>query len=655
MKETRWLLCLWIGLAVGCTTPGTHGSARFTPLELGADQVVLAERIEFVDANGKTIVPLPGVYRVVVDRRDRLALYFGGSTKPIVIRAQRMKSKRQGGPAGPSAALVAGEGSPARALWLRTADGTAYASMGTREGERARGTLLDSGEPALLYEGTKSLSAIAAISAPASGQIHWNRFQPIQVRWSGSSYAAVGLVHRVTSRVVRQRLVSGSSVDLGGLHPLDPGLYDVSVTDLATGIRHSVAIYLTGSVRSLSTSLALAPDRSIWKYGGSGSTKATASPKTLGCGETEVAPSPTKVAGAYETLGVKARAVASGHDHHLAIALNGEVLAWGANNDGQLGFGDTTARQVPTSLVATPLGKRVVAVAAGSGFSLALRNDGTVWAWGANSKGQCGQDDGFRPGGQHLYHSPVQVLQSRYRQARRPILLTGVVAIAAGKEHCLALKQDGTVWGWGSNDSSQLGEDRFETSGGFTQAYDGVDNDPKVGAITYEGGARSLVGTDVLAIAACARSSLFLTSGTPVRLGGLGENIYERSTYHVLADEDIAEVDAAIRQIGFSQQDGAYAAFQSYALGASSQAHHWLLVDPAGKWVWMRGANDYGQLGGPDKTSDTASHDFPGNAIVGMPGRVRTVVSTSEFEAEGPVLVVLRIDGKTGITRCEIR
>jgi len=80
-------------------------------------------------------------------------------------------------------------------------------------------------------------------------------------------------------------------------------------------------------------------------------------------------------------------------------------------------------------------------IAAGGYHSLALRINGTVWAWGRNGNGQLGD------GTNSERRTPVQVSN-----------LTGVVAIAAGGSHSLALKSDGTVWAWGVNGSGQLGD-----------------------------------------------------------------------------------------------------------------------------------------------------------------------------------------------------
>jgi alpha-tubulin suppressor-like RCC1 family protein len=87
-----------------------------------------------------------------------------------------------------------------------------------------------------------------------------------------------------------------------------------------------------------------------------------------------------------------------------------------------------------------------VAGAAGLRHSLVVREDGSVWAWGDNSRGQLG--DGT-VGGRRDTPAPVQ-------------RLTDVVAVAVGQYHSLALKKDGTVWAWGANQYSQLGDMTLE-------------------------------------------------------------------------------------------------------------------------------------------------------------------------------------------------
>ena len=73
----------------------------------------------------------------------------------------------------------------------------------------------------------------------------------------------------------------------------------------------------------------------------------------------------------------------------------------------------------------------VTAIAAGEKHTVALRRDGTVWAWGANSEGQ------FGDGTTTHSRTPVQVHG-----------LSGITAIVAGAIHTVALRRDGTIWAW---------------------------------------------------------------------------------------------------------------------------------------------------------------------------------------------------------------
>ncbi|GAA4591704.1 hypothetical protein GCM10023194_51660 [Planotetraspora phitsanulokensis] len=133
--------------------------------------------------------------------------------------------------------------------------------------------------------------------------------------------------------------------------------------------------------------------------------------------------------------------VSAGDYHSLAVRTDGTVWAWGDNTNGQLGNGTTSYSSVPVPAQVPGL-TGVVQVAAGNQHSLALRSDGTVWAWGSNGFGQLG--DGSKTWSRS---TPVKVAG-----------LTGVTQISAGYYHSLAVRSDGTVWAWGDNHSGQLGD-----------------------------------------------------------------------------------------------------------------------------------------------------------------------------------------------------
>jgi uncharacterized repeat protein (TIGR01451 family) len=137
---------------------------------------------------------------------------------------------------------------------------------------------------------------------------------------------------------------------------------------------------------------------------------------------------------------LNARAVAARGYYTLALKADGTVWGWGENKSGQVYDGTKDESKIYPTQVTGLSG--VSAIAAGPNFGLALKGDGTVWGWGDNTWGQLGNADA--PAAPKV--SPVQVKG-----------LTGVTAIAAGASHGLALKADGTLWAWGANGGGQLG------------------------------------------------------------------------------------------------------------------------------------------------------------------------------------------------------
>ncbi|MGB9179636.1 MAG: hypothetical protein WCB68_10375, partial [Pyrinomonadaceae bacterium] len=125
------------------------------------------------------------------------------------------------------------------------------------------------------------------------------------------------------------------------------------------------------------------------------------------------------------------------------------IWVWGYNVAGQLGDNSTTERHAPVQVLG-PGGAGtldgIISVSGGFIYSLALKSDGTVWAWGYNAYGQLG-DNTFT-----TRATPVQVLGPGGAGT-----LSGVIAISARGHHSLALKSDGTVWAWGNSQQGELG------------------------------------------------------------------------------------------------------------------------------------------------------------------------------------------------------
>jgi alpha-tubulin suppressor-like RCC1 family protein len=128
---------------------------------------------------------------------------------------------------------------------------------------------------------------------------------------------------------------------------------------------------------------------------------------------------------------------AAGGDHSVAVKSDGSLWAWGMNSEGQLGNGPGAGRLSPTR-VGAQSGWNTVA--AGNASSLGLRSDGLLWAWGANYGGQLGD------GTTTSRNTPTGVGGAAW------------AAVASGWSHTLAIKSDGSLWGWGKNGEGEIGD-----------------------------------------------------------------------------------------------------------------------------------------------------------------------------------------------------
>jgi alpha-tubulin suppressor-like RCC1 family protein len=151
-------------------------------------------------------------------------------------------------------------------------------------------------------------------------------------------------------------------------------------------------------------------------------------------------------------------AAAAGEKFALVLLADGSVMSWGDNSEGQLGLGPAGVFPRPgQAMPPVPVPSRVPGltgvrqIAAGLRFALALREDGTVVAWGDGRLGALGDGKGTGSGSHYAVPFP------------RPVIgLSNVVGIAAGSEFGLALRADGSVWGWGANEYGQMGDDAVD-------------------------------------------------------------------------------------------------------------------------------------------------------------------------------------------------
>lgn len=136
--------------------------------------------------------------------------------------------------------------------------------------------------------------------------------------------------------------------------------------------------------------------------------------------------------------------ISAGSSHSLALKFDGTVYAWGSNSFGQLGNGTTTDSATPVQ-VKNLTG--VIAISAGLFHNLAITSDGSVWAWGLGTSGQLGNNTVLSS------KVPVKVLVV---SGAGTAALTGAYAIAAGGSHSL-IATNGGLMAMGDNTFGQLG------------------------------------------------------------------------------------------------------------------------------------------------------------------------------------------------------
>jgi alpha-tubulin suppressor-like RCC1 family protein len=282
-------------------------------------------------------------------------------------------------------------------------DGTLFAWGHNDYGQLGIGNTTDSVIP--VQSSACSLTSFSNVTAsPFSGRITANQTHSLGVKPDGSVWAWGDNTYGEL----------GDGTTTNRLSPVQAAITG-AVTQISTGWYHT---------------LALKSDRSVWAWGYNAEGQ-------IGDGTTNQRATPIQVSSLTGLSAVTG--VAAGQYHSVAVKSDGTVWGWGYNAYGQLGDGSTTSRLVPVQAVLLP--GVMTQVAAGQTHTLALKNDGTVWAWGYNGYGQLGD------GTQTNRTTAVQVVG-----------LTNVIAIAAGPNHSLALKSDGTVWAWGYGYNGQLGD-----------------------------------------------------------------------------------------------------------------------------------------------------------------------------------------------------
>ena len=269
------------------------------------------------------------------------------------------------------------------------------------------------------------------------------------------------------------------------------------------------------------------------------------------------------------------RAVALHTRHGLLARSSGGVVAWGANDWGQVGDGTTTFRPVA---VAVPGVSDVEDVQAGTVMSVARLQDGRVASWGA----------GYLGNGTASAEQATPVFATG---------LTNALAIAVGDSHTLALRADGTVVGWGNNGYGQLGIGNY--------------SDPFVPAAMFN-------VTNAIGIAAGQRHTLVLLGdGTVLAVGDNNTGQLGNGSVSSPGDPP-ATIVAAVPGI-----TSAVAVAASIFGGRSDAADFLILVDHGSSFALLNdgtlrawGFNEQGQLGDGSNELRPSPVSVPGLAGV---------------------------------------
>ena len=289
--------------------------------------------------------------------------------------------------------------------------------------------------------------------------------------------------------------------------------------------------------------------------------------------------------------------VSAGDIHTVALKTDGTLWAWGDNRYGQLGDNTIENRNGPVQVkqlegITIMTFEGVKAVSAGEYHTVAIKTDGSLWACGYNNYGQLGD------GTTTQRNISVQVKENA------SVSFEDVKAVFAGGSHTVAIKNNGTLWAWGSNSYGQLGDGtttnrsypvqiKPDTTWKTASAAHSSYGRGHTEAITYNG--------ELYTWGSGSSGPLATGSISPVRVN---------------SDTDWGSVSAGDTHIAAIKTDGSLWTWgSSYQLGDGTKTSRNNPVKVGDNWkavsagrshtaaiknddvLWAWGSNEYGQLG----------------------------------------------------------